>query len=162
MPPVGLLRSAGITPLLRYYKPIRRALVFAALRLSARTATLLPRVFSAGRGALPCFYPCPCVRAAALYPAERHPPRIDVGGTCCLRRNCAGSAFGLQMTGPRPGVHASLRPAHSLTPLKRGFVGGLRRRDLPRRRHPSYAASICYRLRTFTLRIHGYLQASHN
>ena len=34
--------------------------------------------------------------------------------------------------------------------------------DLPRRRHPSYAASIFYRLRTFTLRIHGYLQASLN
>jgi hypothetical protein len=45
-------------------------------------------------------------------------------------------------------------------PATQGFVGGLHRRDLPRRRHPSYAASTFYRFRTFTLRIHGYLQAS--
>src|SRR5262249_17254538 len=43
VPPAGLLRSAVITPRHRYYKPVRQALVFAALRLSARTATLLPR-----------------------------------------------------------------------------------------------------------------------
>ncbi|MBE3088360.1 MAG: hypothetical protein IMZ71_04530 [Chloroflexi bacterium] len=47
-------------------------------------------------------------------------------------------------------------------PAQRGFVGGLRRRDLPRRRHPSSAAPIFYRFRTFTLWIHGYLQASLN
>ncbi len=39
-----------------------------------------------------------------------------------------------------------------------GFALG----HLPRGRHPSYAASTCYRFRTFTLRIHGYLQATHN
>ena len=66
------------------------------------------------------------------------------------------------MTGPRLGVHASLRPAHSLTPLKRGFVGGLHRRGLPCRRHPSYAASTCCRFGTLTLRVHEFLQASHN
>ncbi|MEM9189322.1 MAG: hypothetical protein AAGF12_09105, partial [Myxococcota bacterium] len=47
-------------------------------------------------------------------------------------------------------------------PLNGGFVGGLRPWDFPSGRHPSYAASIYYRFRTFTLRIHGYLQASHN
>ena len=162
MPPVGLLRSAGITPLRCYYKPVRQALVFTALRLSARTTTLLPRVFSAGRGALLCFHPCPCTRAAALYPAERRAPQIDVGSAYCLRRNCAGSAFGSsadEASSGRSRVVAARVLAH---PAHRGFVGGLRRRDLPRRRHPSYAASICYRLRTFTLRIHGYLQASHD
>ena len=39
---------------------------------------------------------------------------------------------------------------------------GFARGHLPRERHPSYAASTCYRFRTFTLRIHGYLQATHN
>ena len=39
-----------------------------------------------------------------------------------------------------------------------GFAPG----DLPRRRHPSFAASIFYRFGTLTLRVHGYLQASHN
>ena len=162
MPPVGPLRSAGIAPLRRYYGPVRQALVFAALRLSARTATLLPRVFSAGRGALPCFHPCPCVRAAALYPAERRAPQIGFGSACCLRRNCGGSAFGSSVdeaSSGRSRIVAARTLAH---PAERGFVGGLRRRDLPRRRHPSYAASICYRFRTFTLRIHGYLQASLN
>jgi hypothetical protein len=42
----------------------------------------------------------------------------------------------------------------------RGFVSGLRRQDFPCRRHPSYAASIFYRLGIFTLWFHGYLQAS--
>jgi len=42
----------------------------------------------------------------------------------------------------------------------RGFVGRLRRQDFPCRRYPSYAASIFYRLRIFTLWFHGYLQAS--
>ncbi len=39
---------------------------------------------------------------------------------------------------------------------------GFTRGDLPLRCHPSYAASTSYRFRTSTLRIHGYLQASHN
>ena len=39
---------------------------------------LAPRAFSAGRGALPCFHPWPCARAAALYPAEWRVPQIGV------------------------------------------------------------------------------------
>ena len=142
LPPVGPLCSAGITPLHRYYEPVRQALVFAVLRLSARTATLLPRAFSAGRGALPCFYPCPCVRAAALYPAERRARRSVSGAPAAFAVIVPAQRSDLQMTGPRPDVHASLRPVTLAHPAERGFVGGLRRRDLPRRRHPSYAASI--------------------
>lgn len=58
MPPAGSLRSTGITPLRRCYGPARQALVFAARRLSARTATLLPRVLSAERGVLPHSHSC--------------------------------------------------------------------------------------------------------
>jgi hypothetical protein len=47
-------------------------------------------------------------------------------------------------------------------PPRAGVVGRLRRWDLPSRRHPSYAASTCCRFGTFTLRVHEYLQASHN
>jgi hypothetical protein len=36
-------------------------------------------------------------------------------------------------------------------PALQGFVGELRRRDLPRRRHPSYAASIFCRFKDFHL-----------
>lgn len=55
MPPSGPLRSAGGTPRQRSSGPIRQALAFTALRVSARAVTLLPRVFSAGRAALPVF-----------------------------------------------------------------------------------------------------------
>ena len=47
-------------------------------------------------------------------------------------------------------------------PSARGLVSGLRPWNLSSGRHPSYAASIFYRLEIFTLWIHGYLQASHN
>ena len=66
------------------------------------------------------------------------------------------------MTGPRLGVHASLRPAHSLTPLELGFVGGHRRRDFPCRRHSSDVASNYCRSGSLTLRGHEFLQASPN
>ena len=162
MPPAGSLRSTGVTPLPRYYGPVRQALVFAALHLSARTATLLPRVFSAGRGALPCFHPCPCTRAAVLYPAERRVPRIGFGCACGLRRNCGGSAFGCSVDEASTGRSRIVAARVLAHPAQRGLVSGLRRRDLPRRRHSSYAAPIFYRFRTLTLWIHGYLQASLN
>ena len=47
-------------------------------------------------------------------------------------------------------------------PSARDIVGGLRPWDLPNGRHPSYAASIFYRVEISTLWFHGYLQASHN
>jgi hypothetical protein len=75
MPSAGPFHSTGITPLHRYYEPVRQALAFVALRLPARATTLLPRFFSAGRGALPCFHSWPCARAAALYPAGWCPRR---------------------------------------------------------------------------------------
>jgi hypothetical protein len=40
-------------------------------------------------------------------------------------------------------------------PAFRGFVGGLHRRGLPYRCHPSYAVSTFYRFGTFTLWVHG-------
>ena len=43
---------------------------------------------------------------------------------------------------------------------QRGFVDGLRGRDLPRQRHPSYAALISYRFGIHTLWFHEHLQAS--
>ena len=129
MPSAGSLCSAGITPRRRYYGPVRRALAFAVLRLSARISYLVPRDFSAGRGALPCFHPCPCARAAALYPAERRVPQIGSGAPAAFAVIVPARRSGLQMTGPRPDVHASLRPVHSLTPLNGalsvGFAVGI-------------------------------------
>ena len=46
--PLPVHDPTGITPLHRYYEPVRQALTFDALRLSTRAPTLLPRVFFAG------------------------------------------------------------------------------------------------------------------
>ncbi|MFI4978390.1 MAG: transposase, partial [Solirubrobacterales bacterium] len=88
---------------------------------------------------------------------------IGSGTTFRLRQYCAGSALGaIFFRGLNRSFITSLRPAHSRPRETGGLVGGLHPWDLPNGRHPSYAASICCRFRTFTLRIHGYLQASHN
>ena len=75
---------------------------------------------------------------------------------------CRLGARGLRLSGPQPVVHHVVTARALALPLNGSFVGGLRPWDLPSRRHPSYAASIFYRFRIFTLRIHEYLQASHN
>ena len=69
---------------------------------------------------------------------------------------------GLSSFGASTGRSSRRYGPRTRTPACRGSVGGLRPRGLPGRRHPSYAASIFCRFRTLTLRIHGYLQASHN
>ena len=75
---------------------------------------------------------------------------------------CRLGARGFRLSGPQPVVHHVVTARALALPLNGGFVGGLRPWDLPIRRHPSYAASIFCRFRIFTLRIHEYLQASHN
>jgi hypothetical protein len=46
------------------------------------------------------------------------------------------------ISGPRPDVHSSLRPAPLLTPPCEALSVGFARQDFPSRRHPSYVASI--------------------
>lgn len=106
----------------RYYGPIRRALAFAALRLSTRTATLLPRVFSAGRGALPCFNPCPCARAVAFTPPSGHLfRRLRDGPAAFADIVMARRSVPFRLRGLDRSFISSLRPAHSLTPPKAGL-----------------------------------------
>ena len=138
LPPAGPLCSAGVTPLRRYYGPIRQALAFAALRLSARAATLLPRVFSTGRGALPCFHPWPWACRRPL-PRRMGYPKVVFGEV--LLSSPRLSRLGIRsqrVTRPRPGVHSSLRPAHSLTPLS-----GLCRWASPQGSPPSVPSELC-------------------
>ena len=160
MPPAGPLCSAGVTPLRRSYGPIRQALAFAALRLPARAATLLrglsPRgeePFPASTHGLVCMLP-------SFTPPGDGPRRSRSRASVAFAGFLTARLPDFRLTRPRPDVHSSLRPAHSLTSPGRGFVSGLHRRGLPRRRHPSYAAAIFYRFGTFTLRVHGFLQAS--
>jgi hypothetical protein len=75
---------------------------------------------------------------------------------------CGLGARSHLLSGPQPVVHHVVTARALALPQAGSFVGGLRPWDLPGGRHPSYAASICCRFRIFTLRIHGYLQASHN
>lgn len=75
---------------------------------------------------------------------------------------CGLGARGFHFSGPQPVVHHVVT-ARALASLpSRNFVGRLRPWDFPVGRHPSYAASTFCRFRTFTLRIHEYLQTSHN
>ena len=163
MPPVGPLCSAGITPPHRYYGPIRQALAFTELRLLGSSGYLASVGFLHGARSPSLFQPmalCACHRSLLRRAGV---PQTDFGTSCCLRRFYGGSATQISnFTKPQPSVHSSLRPAHSLTLLDRALSMGFTRGDFPHRCHPSYAASTYYRFRTFTLRIHGYLQASHN
>ena len=75
---------------------------------------------------------------------------------------CRLGARSFRLSGPQPVVHHIVTARALAPPPSGGSVGGLRPWDLPGGRHPSYAASTFCRFRTFTLWIHGYLQASHN
>ncbi len=109
-----------------------------------------------------CFNPWPCARAVAFTPAERRSLVVGSGIACCLRQYYASSALGaFVFRGLNRSFITSLRPAHSL-PAERGFVGGLRPWDLPRRAPPELCGFDFCRFRIFTLRIHEYLQTSHN
>ena len=162
VPSVGPLRSAGIAPRHRYYEPFRQALAFAALRLAARAATLLPPDFSTGRGALLCFNPWPCARAVAFTPPSGVPSWSDRESPAAFANIVQARRSKLSPFGASTGRSSRRYGPRTRVPAERGFVGGLHPWDFPGGRHPSYAASTSCRFRTFTLRIHGYLQTSHN
>jgi hypothetical protein len=156
MPPAGPLRSTGITPLPRYYGPVRQAPAFAALRLLGSRGYLASAGFLRGAGS-PSLFPPMAVWAC------RHPPprRMD-----CPQGRLRGSpaAFAASESARHPELTSHeastgcslVVAARSLAhPAFRGFVDGLHRRGLPCRCHPSYAASTFYRFGTFTLWIHG-------
>jgi hypothetical protein len=98
------------------------------------------------------------------------PPSIPPGGALLDWVRGAPAAFAVIVLARHPETVDEASTGRSLIvaartlahPVKRGFVGGLHRRDFPHRRHPSYAASIFCRFGTFTLWVHGNLQASHN
>jgi hypothetical protein len=148
------------------------------LATTGPSARLSPSLRYAVRLAqLPCFRgfsprgeePFPVSIHGLVHVLSPLPRRVDaLAGrserACCLRPYYEGSAPGISLlTGPQPDVHrvvtarAFAHPAHSGA-LSVGFTFG----DLSRRRHPSYAASTCYRFGTCTLWTHGFLQASHN
>ncbi len=164
MPPVGPLCSAGVTPLHRYYGPIRQALAFTKLRLLGSLGYLASVVFLHGARSPSLFQTHVLVRVPPLlYSAGRSSSQVAFELTCCLRRNCGGSAT--RSLSSRSLDRAFTHRCGPRTRLPR--QAGLCRWASPEGIshtgcHPSYAAATFYRFRTFTLRIHGLLQASHN
>ena len=116
----GSLRSTGVTPLPRYYKPHRHPLVFDRLpRVSGYTAYLAAADFSAGRGGLLQLRDASCVTVLSLPPRRSdEPSQPGYGPSCCLRLSVAGSTSGnLAFSGPHP-CSLALRPG-DLLPSRR-------------------------------------------
>ena len=146
MPSVGPLRSAGVTPPLRYYRPIRQALAFrrASPPRLARVPCfrgLSPR----GEEPFPVSDPWPCARATALYSAGR-----------VFRRPISEhpAAFTVSATARRPGftISRSLNRAftHRCGPRTRSpRRTGLRRWASPEGISP-FSATQAMRLRPLT------------
>ena len=116
----GSLRSTGVAPLPRYYKPHRHPLVFDRLPgVSGYTAYLAAANFSAGRGGLLQLRDASCVTVLSLPPRRSdEPSQPGYGPSCCLRLSVAGSTSGnLAFSGPHP-CSLALRPG-DLLPSRR-------------------------------------------
>src|SRR5262245_7696802 len=90
------LRSAGITPLLHYYGPGRRRLIFYRFPgFAGYTTTLLHR-FPGGTRTVSPVAQHALVTVLSLPPRRSDmPPRSVRAMPCCLRPTLEGSAFGL-------------------------------------------------------------------
>jgi len=86
----------GVTPLPRYYGPVRHPLAFDRLPgLAGYTTYLAPVISHPGRKGFTNHSMCPCHRAVASTPPRWEVPhRSDFGTPCCLRPSDAGSALG--------------------------------------------------------------------
>ena len=123
----GSLRSTGVTPLPRYYKPHRHPLVFDRLPgVSGYTAYLAAANFSTGRGGLLQLRDASCVTVLPLPPRRSDgSSQPGYGPSCCLRLSVAGS------TSECPHFRGHIRDSLALRP------GDL----LPSRRWPCRWAS---------------------
>jgi hypothetical protein len=93
----GPPHSMGVTPLRRYYGPVRHPLAFDRLPgLAGYTTYLAPVISQPGREGFTNHSMCPCHRAVASTPPKWEVPhRSDFGTPCCLRPTVASSASGL-------------------------------------------------------------------
>ena len=151
----GLLRSTDVTPLRRYYEPIRHPLVVSRLPGGAGY-TAYPASALSGRdeeGFSSCLMG-PDARAVANHPAgaTRGVNRFAIG-SCCLRpHGCGLGLRGYSLSGP-PRVHLRYGPA-TRTPPAEGVVNGLQVSRFPSCLPSSYGASDCYPGRTDSCRTH--------
>ena len=166
VPPAGPLRSAGIAPRRRYVRTqVRRALAFAALRLSACLARLpcFRRFSRRGERTLPCFNPWPCARAVRLLPRRAAPLAVEIGSRLLpspsrivrARRSGAHLSFGASTGRSSRRYGPRTRTPRLPGALSVGFARGIS--PVAGATRASAASTFC-RFRTFTLRIHGYLR----
>jgi len=92
----GPPHSVGVTPLRRYYGPIRHPLAFDRLPgLAGYTTYLDPVISHPGRGGLHQILGVSLSPCCRFHPAEVElPHQSDFGTPCCLRPSVAGSALG--------------------------------------------------------------------
>ena len=92
----GSLHSTGITPLPRYYGPLRHPLVFDRLPgSSGYTAYLAPPISRRDQEGFSSCFARPCHHAVATTPPKRAVASVSCAGSCCLRPTVAGSASGI-------------------------------------------------------------------
>jgi hypothetical protein len=151
----GFLRSADITPLQRYYEPIRHPLV-VGLFPGATGYEAYPASALSGRdkeGFSSCSM-CPCSRAIANHPAGAI-RRIDrsAANRAAFALTAAGSASGAIRF--RGHLAFTFVTARELAPIPRMRLSrGFRVIGYPLLCPPSYGASDCYSDRTVSCGTH--------
>jgi hypothetical protein len=138
----GPLRSTDVTPLRRYYQPLRHPLVFGRLPGGAGyTAYLAPSLSRRDEEGFSSCSTCPSHRAVAPTPPE------GPAASAALRRFLLPSPYswglglrGYSLSGP-PVRSLALRPGDSPAIPKMTVSMGFRTFGFPPACHPSYGAS---------------------
>jgi len=137
MQTAGPLRSTDVTPLHRYYEPIRHPLVFHRFPGFASYTVCCSADFSSGREGFSSCLAHPCHRAAANTPPECLTASVSCGNPCCLRPFGAGSAPGVFGFRGHLCVHFRCGPM-TRSPSQDGFVDRLHSLRLLHECDPSY------------------------
>ena len=137
----GSPHSVGVTPLHRYYGPIRHPLAFDRLPgLAGYTIYLAPVISHPGRGGLHQLLGASLSPCCRFHPAEvKVPHRSDFGTPCCLRPTEAGSALGSRPFEATSAFHFRYGPATRSLP-EGDFVDRLQDFGFPPPCYPNYGA----------------------
>ena len=143
------LRSPDITPVHRYYGPIRHPLAFGLFpAVDGYKTYLAPKISLWDEEGFSSCLACPCHRAVATTPLECKV--VSVSFRPSILPSPYGCGLGLQgssLSGP-PVRSLSLQPGDSLTSLIDRFVDGLQIIGFPHICHPSYGVADYYPGRT--------------
>jgi len=142
MSSAGPLRSTDVTPLPRYYQPLRHPLAFGRFPgVAGSTAYLAPLLSRRGEEGFSSGSMCPGHRAVAPTPPEG--PTASAALRWSLLPSPSGCGLGLRifaLSGP-PLRSLALRPGDSPAIPKMTVSMGFRSFGFPPACHPSYGAS---------------------